>query len=113
MEEVKKYYGQQCQDEKINIAFRNLHKNLVNEIIGFCKAWGISIDEIHLNADCLEDSIKAGSWQPCTDSCFILEKFSDDYKKAFLEIDKEFLLGKTKKDLDMIRLKEEPYLRSM
>ena len=27
----KKYFGQQCQDEKINIAFRNLHKNLINE----------------------------------------------------------------------------------
>ncbi|MBR6907804.1 hypothetical protein IKN40_04890 [bacterium] len=86
--EEKKYYGQQCQDELINIAFRHLHENLVNEIIGFCRAYGITIDEFYLNADCLKDSIKAGSWQPCTDSCLKFDKFPKE-KVAFAnEIDK-------------------------
>lgn len=112
-EDNRKYFGQQCQDEQLTNEFRKFHEFLVNQVIKFCKTHNITIDEFHLNADSLEDSIKAGSWQSCTDSCLSFEKFSDDYKKAFFEIDKKFLLGKTKKDLDMIQLKEEPYLRSM
>lgn len=112
-EDNKKYPGQQCQDENLNIAFRNLHHKLVNEIISFCRAWDISIDEFNLNADRVAESIKAGEWHACTDSCLIFDKFSEDYKKAFWSCDKEFLKGKTKKDLNMIELSQEPYLQSM
>ena len=79
-EDNRKYYGQQCQEDSLNIDFREFHKHLVNEVIDFCKSHGITIDEFHLNADCLEDSIKAGSWQACTDSCFQFDKFSEEYK---------------------------------
>lgn len=86
--EDKKFYGQQCQDELLNTAFGHLHENLINEIIGFCKAWNVSIDEVYLNADCLENSIKFGSWQPCTDSCLKFDKFTKE-KVLFAEkIDK-------------------------
>ena len=88
MENNKKFYGQQCQDELLNIAFGHLHENLINEIIGFCKAWNVSIDEVYLNADYLENSIKIGSWQPCTDSCLRFDKFAKE-KVLFAEkIDK-------------------------
>ena len=79
-EDNRKYPHQQCQDEKLNIAFRHLHEHLVNETIQFCRAYGITIDEFHLNADCLEESIKHGSWQPCTDSCLSFDKYSQEYK---------------------------------
>jgi len=41
-----------CKDEKINIAFNHFHENLVNEVIGFCRAYGITdIDEVVFNID--------------------------------------------------------------
>ena len=104
----KKYFGQQCQDEKINIAFRNLHKNLINEIIGFCNAYGITIDEIHLNADCLEDSIKAGSWQACTDSSLRFDKYSQEYKNI-ISMNKIV----SEEEFNDILIDEEPFLFSI
>lgn len=111
--EGKKFYMQQCQDEELTKKFRAFHEELVNKVISFCKDNNILIDEFHLNADALEDSIKFGSWQSCTDSCLSFEKFTEDYKKAFWYMDKEFLAGKDKKDLDRIHLEQEPYLFSM
>lgn len=103
-----KYHAQQCQDDLINTAFRHLHENIINEIIGFCKAWNISIDEFHLNADCLEDSIKVGSWQPCTDSCFEFDKFTDEYKDVIS-------MKKTvdNKEWETIKLNQKPFMISM
>lgn len=109
----KKFYGQQCQDEELTMKFRKFHEEIVNNIISFCKENNILIDEFHLNADSLENSIKAGSWQSCTDSCLSFEKFTEDYKKAFWYMDKEFLHGKDQRDLDRIHLEQEPYLCSM
>lgn len=113
MIENKKFYGQQCQDEELTNKFRRFHESLVNQVIGFCKLNNITIDEFHLNADSLEDSIKAGSWQSCTDSCFSFEKFTEDYKKAFWYMDRDFLKGKDQRDLDKIYLEQEHYLCSM
>lgn len=64
-----KYFGQQCQDDTLNLKFRELHYKLVNEIISFCKENNIIIDEFHLNADGVEGSIPFGEWKSCTDSC--------------------------------------------
>lgn len=72
----KKYYGQTIQDDDIHKEFVELHKKLVNEVIAFCKKHGLSAYEFWLHADGLEDSIKAGSWQPCTDSGFEIYPFS-------------------------------------
>lgn len=107
--DTRKYIGQQCQDEKVNTAFRNLHKRIVDEIIGFCNAWNISIDEFHIKADGLAESIPHGSWQSCTDSSFVFKKYSDDYKKTFIETDKKYMT----RDLKMMELNEEPFMYSM
>lgn len=89
-EDNRQYPGQQCQDNLINQKFRTLHTQIVNAIIQFCKENDILIDEFHLNADALEDSIKAGSWQSCTDSCLTFDKldkgmveFAEDVDKAW------------------------------
>ena len=111
--DTRKYPGQQCQDEELTKKFRAFHEELVNKVISFCKDNNILIDEFHLNADSLEDSIKFGSWQACTDSCFSFEKFTDEYKKAFIYMDRDFLKGKDQRDLDIIHLEQEPYLCSM
>ena len=103
-----KYFGQQCQDDKINIAFRNLHKQLVDEIIGFCKAYNIVIDEFHLYADCFRDSIKIGSWQPCTDSSLVFEKFTDEWKNI-INMDKSI----DNKEYKKVKLDQKPFLVSM
>lgn len=79
-----KYYGQQCQDETINQDFRTLHHEVVNTIIQFCVKHNIVIDSFSLNADCLESSIKVGSWQPCTDSCLRFNKDTIANEKPFL-----------------------------
>ena len=104
----RKYPGQQCQDEKITMAFRHLHENLVNEIIGFCRAYGISIDEFHMNADCLEYSIKAGSWQACTDSYLSFEKFTDEWKDI-ISMKKKV----SNEEYNKVKLEQKPFLVSM
>ena len=112
-EDTRQFPGQQCQDEQINMAFRNLHKRIVDEIIGFCNAWNITIDEFHITADGLAESIPHGSWQSCTDSSFVTQKFSEEYKKVFWECDNEILKTKTQKDLDLLKLQQEPFMYSM
>ena len=114
MKDNREYYGQQCKDPKINEAFRNLHEHLVNEVIGFCKAWNISIDEFHLSADDVEASIKFGSWQACTDSCLQFDKFTQEYKDCVSMKDEESIKKITnKKEWARIKSEQEPFLFSM
>ena len=77
---MKKFPLQICQDEEITNKFRNLHYDIVNKIISFCKENNIDVDEFHLNADELSESIKFGKWESCTDSSFSMIKFTDEYK---------------------------------
>lgn len=105
----RKYYGQQCQDDKINEDFRIFHKNLVNQVIQFCIQHNITIDEFSLKADCLEESIKYGSWQACTDSSFEFSKFTDDYK----DLNGGRLFNLSKEEIDKIISKQESFLFSM
>ena len=109
----KKFPLQICQDEDLTYKFRALHKELVNKVISFCKENNITIDEFHLSADGVEGSIPYGEWQSCTDSRLSFEKFTEDYQKAFIDMDRNFLEGKDQRDLDRIHLKQEPYLCSM
>ena len=106
--DTRKYFGQQCQDDNINKEFRMLHKNIINQIIQFCNKHNIIVDEVHLNADCLDGSIPYGSWQACTDSYFGLDKFTEDYKDAIT-------LNKvtTEKEFKKLKLKQEPFIFSM
>lgn len=107
-EDNRKYPMQQCQDDLLNQKFRVLHKQIVNAIIQFCKENDIIIDEFHLNADCLEESIKAGSWQSCTDSCLRFDKFTEEYKDA---IDMKKIVSD--KEFNRIVANEEAFLISM
>jgi len=67
--------NEKTQDEKINYAFRNLHKNLVDEISGFFRAYGIEdADIVSLSIDSLKYSIKYGEWHPGTDSSLTVYK---------------------------------------
>lgn len=113
-EDNRKYPGQKCQEPELNFAFRNLHKNIINQIINFCQNWYISIDEIHLNADSLEESIKAGSWQACTDSCLRFDKFTQEYKDCVSMKDEASIEKiKDEKEWSRIKLEQEPYIVSM
>ena len=107
-EDTRKYPGQQCQEPELNFAFRNLHKNIINQIINFCQNWHIYIDEINLNADGLQDSIKAGSWQACTDSLLRFERYSQEYKDV---ISMKKVVSKD--EFNKILINEEPFLFSM
>lgn len=107
-EDTRKYPGQQCQDDLLNQKFRVLHKQIVNAIIQFCKENDIVIDEFQLNADCLENSIKAGSWQPCTDSSLRFEKYSQEYKDV---ISMKKVVSKD--EFNKILIEEEPFLFSI
>ena len=113
-EDNRKYPGQQCQDERLNYKFRRLHLFLVNQVINFCKSNNILIDEFHLNADNLENSIKAGTWQACTDSCLRFDKFTQEYKDC-VSMKDEASIEKIKDDKEWrrIKLEQEPYLVSI
>ena len=92
--DTRPFPGQQCQNESINKEFRKLHESLVNQVIDFCKTHDITIDEFHLNADCLEESIKHGSWNAYTDSSLAFYKMTDE-------------------EYNRIKSQQEPYLFSM
>ncbi len=106
--DTRKYFGQQCQDDKINEEFRMLHKNIINQIIQFCNKYNLSIDEIHLSADGVKGSIPYRSWQSCTDSYFGLEKFTDDYIDAC-----DLKIHPSKEEFEKLKLKQEPFIMSM
>lgn len=105
---MEKYFGQQCQDDTLNLKFRELHYKLVNEIISFCKENNIVINEFHLNADGVEGSIPFGKWQSCTDSYLSLEKFTEDFKDVV-----NFRKKVSNDEWEQIKLKQKPFLVSM
>lgn len=105
----EKFYGQKCQDEKLNEDFRNLHKEIVNRIAEFCKVHDLVIDDFKIGADGFEWSCKEGRWMGATDSYFSCWQYSKEYKDAFFRC--------RIKDKDQIeRLVEEgklPFMYSM
>jgi hypothetical protein len=66
--EKKEFYGQVCQDPDTTKKFRDLHKELVDRVIEWCNENNVKIDEFHLRADGIRESIPYASLQPCTDS---------------------------------------------
>jgi len=107
-QDTRKYFGQQCQDDEINMKFKDLHKKIINEIIAFCKENNIVVDEIHLNADGVAESIPYGEWQACTDSYFGLNKFSNEYLDVIT-----MKKSVDKKEWKLIKAKQEPFIFSM
>ena len=104
----KKYPMQICQDDNLTRKFRELHKELVNKIISFCKENNISIDEFHLNADGVDGSIPYGEWQSCTDSGFSMIKFTDEYNDV-VSLRKKV----DNKEWKRIKLEQENFLFSV
>ena len=104
----RKFYGQQCQDEKITMEFRELHKEIVDRIIKFCNDHNITIDEVTMKIYDIDESIPYNSWQAPTDSALTFMKFSDDWK-AVMRCEKTV----TKKEFEKIKFDQEPYLFSM
>ena len=74
----KKFPWQICQDEELNQKFVELHKTLVNQIVEFCKDNNLEIDDVHVSADGLRDSIKYGYWTPASDSSMTMYRFDDE-----------------------------------
>lgn len=106
--EDKKYPLQVCQDDDLTKKFRDLHYEIVNKIITFCKENNIIVDEFHLNADELQESIHYGKWQACTDSEFSMIRFTDEYKDV---VSMKKIVDK--KEWERIKLNQENYLFSM
>lgn len=74
MEEKTKYIWQTCQDEDLNYAFINLHHEIVDKIVKFCKDHNLEIDEAEISVDGIAGSIEYGSWQAFTDSTMTMFK---------------------------------------
>lgn len=107
-EDTRKYPFQQCQDDKVNTAFRNLHKHLINEVIEFCNAYGITIDEFHMNANDLRGSIECGEWEACTDSSLVFNKDTDEWKDI-----KDMKKTISSEEYKKVKLEQEPFMYSM
>lgn len=84
--ENQTYPNQICQDEMLTRKFIDLHTQIVDKIIKFCKDNDINIDEFHLSADGVMNSIKEGKWMPYTDSSFTLETDLNKHKPFLLSI---------------------------
>lgn len=56
----------------IHKKFSELHVELVNRILLFCKENNLRIEHFNLSGDGCGESIKYGSWTPFTDSSFAL-----------------------------------------
>lgn len=106
--DTREFPFQQCQDVEINKKFRELHKKIIDEIISFCKENNIIVDEIHLNADGVVESIPYGEWQACTDSYLGLDKFTDEYLDV-VSMKKHV----DDKEWKLIKAKQEPFIYSM
>ena len=104
-----KYYGQVEQDDNLNKDFRELHKKLVNTVAEWCKEHNVEIDDFSLCADGFAESCKRGEWVSATDSSFSCRKLSDEYKKAFWDLDLSYM-----DEFDRIEAESRiPYMYSM
>lgn len=79
------------RDPELHNAFSKLHEDIVNMVIRFCKEHNITdVDEFHVGADGLRESIPYGEWCPCTDSSMSVVKMIENpdsaSKKHFPEI---------------------------
>ena len=63
---------QKCKDKEVTKEFRELHKQIVNLVVDFCKKHNIEVDDFEVYTDGLLSSIDYGSWHPGTDSSFRL-----------------------------------------
>ena len=94
--EDKIYPLQKSQDKDLKKKFDNLHVEIVNKVIDFCKENNIQIDEFNIYADGVRDSISFGEWTCVTDSCFRMDESlsNENGKDVYKMSDKEYKLAK-------------------
>lgn len=75
------------RDPELHDAFSDLHEQIVNLVINFCKEHNLTdIDEFHVGADGIKGSIPYGVWCPCTDSSMSIIKLVENTE----EVSKEY-----------------------
>lgn len=73
------------RDPELHKAFGELHTNIVNMVIQFCKEHNLTnVDEFHVSADGIMGSIKFGEWCPCTDSSMSIVETKKDEKTGWM-----------------------------
>ena len=104
--EDKIYPLQKSQDKDLKKKFYNLHVEIVNKVIGFCKENNIQIDEFNIYADGVRDSISFGEWTSVTDSCFRMDESlsNENDKDVYKMSDEEYRKAK---------INHKPFLLSM
>ena len=70
MTKERKFPWQQCQNEELNEKFKELHREIVDRIVLFCKENGVEFDNVYLTADGVRFSVQYGEWTAATDSSF-------------------------------------------
>lgn len=104
--EDKIYPLQKSQDRDLKKKFDNLHVEIVNKVIDFCKENNIQIDEFNIYADGVRESIPFGKWTSVTDSSFRMDESlsNENGKDVYKMSDKEYKLAK---------INHKPFLLSM
>jgi len=94
--EDKIYPLQKSQDRDLKKKFDNLHVEIVNKVIDFCKENNIQIDEFNIYADGVRESIPFGKWTSVTDSSFRMDESlsNENGKDVYKMSDKEYKLAK-------------------
>lgn len=94
--EDKIYPLQKSQDKDLKKKFYNLHVEIIDKVISFCKENNIEVDEFNIHADSVRESIPFGKWTSVTDSCFRMDEDLgvENGKDIFSMDDKEYKLAK-------------------
>lgn len=62
-------------DNDLEKKWYDLHIELVNKIVSFCKENDLKdVTDVSLNIDCVDYSVEQGEWTAATDSSFIAVK---------------------------------------
>lgn len=73
------------RDPELHEAFGELHTEIVNMVIRFCKEHNLNdVDEFSVHADGIVDSLEFGEWCPCTDSSMKMVKVVEDKNLGLL-----------------------------
>ena len=94
--EDKIYPLQKSQDKDLNEKFYNLHVEIIDKVISFCKENNIEVDEFNIYADGVRESIPFGKWTSVTDSSFRMDESlsNENGKDVYKMSDEEYRKAK-------------------